>query len=227
MATRFSVLAPLLLVATACQFDGSSDLFESDQIGDPAEAEPAPDPNPPAPDLNPPAPAPIIPFDEDTEDGTKLEGTYEDLEAMDDSAELIKGAIDNREEELDQRWFFDTLAAGQYELTFAALAFSPNPIGPEELAISYRVPDGFWVELFEMETGTGMTSYVDTINLTTASKVEIRAELDGFTPALVSYDDNGIIMYKVVGFFDNDEDSQELEPQRTLRADQVVLTAKP
>ena len=191
MALKIWLLTGLLLSAGACSFDGSSESFDDELVGeaDPEqdpEQDPVQDPNPdPTPDPNPnpdpnpdptPDPSPTIYFaiGETTPDGV-LSGSFELSKAIDDDVEVIRGEVDDDDELLRHEWQFATLVPGQYKLSLVAKGFSPTP--GDSLVVEYKTASSDNTEVFTLLPDNVLRSYEATLTIADGAGVEVRVSL--------------------------------------------------
>lgn len=202
MKFRPWIYAALLIAASGCHFDGSADNRQNDPGDELAE----PDNSGGDDSLVPKPPdtetlLSIYAISESTKYGELAEGSYEDLEAMDETYETILAAVDSDVEKLEQRWKLGEVDAGSYQLAIAVDAYSP--IDPETYEVSYRVGDsddpGEWTYAFQFESGISTTSGTfmsvveEDILVEASGELELRAKLIDDAPVVEA--DNGLFSY--------------------------------
>jgi hypothetical protein len=232
MNFRYWFCAGLLFAASGCHFDGSAYNDQSEtgeDLAEPGNGDDSLVPKPPD-TVNPLI---IHAISETTEDGHLEEGSFEELEAMDDTYEMILAAVDKDVEKLQQRWQLGEVPAGQYKLAIAVEAYSP--LDPELYEVSYRVGDGEWIDVFQFAsgtsiiTGTMMSEREEDIQVVASGELELRAKLIDEAP-VVQADESGVFKYFPPSYWNGrgeDEEPPEPDPVRKMSVNYLSLQLTP
>lgn len=208
--------AGVLISASACAFDGSTD-YESEgrRVGDPVQGDPT---------QNPPGPEPVPTFfasGEITSQGQLLEGSYLDVVDLDGNTEFILAEIQSEVEKLEHRWDFSALPAGQYELTF--VAHPQSPMDQEYFTVDFRLSGSSTrTQIMILPTGDRMSEFVGRVDLPADADVEIRARLVDDAGVLDEPSGPGMGWWSASN--GNDDDDDKPSPYRALEVDFVRLT---